>query len=175
MDARERRVDDHPHRYVPSALKTLEEITYEAGRAALADQESVVSGIRQRTGTLLAAQALVASFLGGTAIKANGFHALEWLAVITLVVGLVLAAAVLAPWRLKFAVDARELYDDLYPRAAAEAPNDTLGWLAAAAFGYQDLRTENTTRVRVMSALSGALGVLMVAQTVLWLAALRLH
>jgi hypothetical protein len=54
-------------------MPTLEEITYDAGRAALADQESVVAGIRQRTGTLLAAQALVASFLGGTAIKEHGF------------------------------------------------------------------------------------------------------
>jgi hypothetical protein len=43
-------------------MPALEEITYEAGRAALADQESLVSGIRQRTGTLLAAHALVASF-----------------------------------------------------------------------------------------------------------------
>ena len=36
-------------------MKTLEEITYEAGRHALAEQESAVAGIRQRTGTLLAA------------------------------------------------------------------------------------------------------------------------
>jgi hypothetical protein len=45
-------------------MRTLEEITYDAGRHALADQESLVAGIRQRTGTLLAAHALVASFLG---------------------------------------------------------------------------------------------------------------
>ena len=51
-------------------MPALEEITYEAGRAALADQESLVSGIRQRTGTLLAAHALVASFLGATVVHA---------------------------------------------------------------------------------------------------------
>lgn len=45
-------------------MPTLEEITYEAGRHALSDQDALVSGIRQRTGTLLAAHALVASFLG---------------------------------------------------------------------------------------------------------------
>ena len=66
-------------------MLTLEEITFQAGRDALADQEAVVAGVRQRTGTLLAAQALVASFLGGTAISTNGFHV--WL----------------APWDLKFA------------------------------------------------------------------------
>lgn len=35
-------------------MPTVEEVTYEAGRSALSDQESIVSGIRQRTGTLLA-------------------------------------------------------------------------------------------------------------------------
>jgi hypothetical protein len=30
---------------------------------------------------------------------------------------------------LKFAIDARELYDELYEQAAREAPADTLGWL----------------------------------------------
>ena len=56
-------------RTVTGCVKTLEEITYEAGRAALADQETLVSGVRQRTGTLLAAHALVASFLGAATIR----------------------------------------------------------------------------------------------------------
>jgi hypothetical protein len=91
-------------------MPTLEEITYEAGRSALADQESLVAGIRQRTGTLLAAHALVASFLGATTVKAQGLQVLGWFAVVALLLGLVAAATLLAPWRLKFAVDARELY-----------------------------------------------------------------
>jgi hypothetical protein len=156
-------------------MPTLEEITYDAGRAALADQESIVAGIRQRTGTLLAAQALVASFLGATAIKDHGFHLWGTLAVVALLAGLVVAAVVLAPWRLKFAVDARELYEELYPQAAAEAEAETLGWLAAAGFGYQELRVGNAPKVRWMSGLSAGLGILIVAQTILWLAALRLQ
>jgi hypothetical protein len=59
-------------------VRRLEEITYEAGRHALADQEALVSGIRQRTGTLLAAHALVASFLGATTIKAVGLDTWGW-------------------------------------------------------------------------------------------------
>jgi hypothetical protein len=51
-------------------VRTLEEVTYEAGRDALSDQEALVAGIRQRTGTLLAAGAIVASFLGATTIRA---------------------------------------------------------------------------------------------------------
>ena len=155
-----------------AAMPRLEEITYEAGRSALADQESLVAGVRQRTGTLLAAHALVASFLGATAVRVHGLNALGWLAVAALVVGLVVAAILLWPWRLTFAVDARELYDELYEQAASEAPAETLGWLAAAGYGYQALREKNATRVRYMSWLSGALGVFMIVQTVLWLTAL---
>lgn len=72
----------------------------------------------------------------------------------------------------KFAVDAGELYEELYEQALAEAEADTLGWLAAAGFGYQKLREENARKVRRMSWLSGGLGVLMVVQTLAWLAAL---
>ena len=75
------------------SVKTLEDITYEAGRHALADQEALVSGIRQRTGTLLAAHALVASFLGGATIRAKGLDALGSIALASLVLGLVVAAA----------------------------------------------------------------------------------
>ena len=152
------------------AVRTLEEITYEAGRSALADQESLVAGIRQRTGTLLAALALVASFLGATTVKAQGLDLLGWVALAALVLGLASAAVLLAPWHLKFAVDARELYE----QALAEADTETLGWLAAAGFGYQTLREENAPKVRRMSWLSGALGVLMVVQTLAWLAALAI-
>lgn len=130
------------------------------------------AGIRQRTGTLLAAQALVASFLGGSAIREGGFGAWEWLAISALVVGLVISAVVLAPWKLKFAGDARDLYKELYQQASEETDDETLAWLAAAGFGYQDLRVENAPKVRTMARLSGALGVLMVAQTLLWLTAL---
>jgi hypothetical protein len=153
-------------------VRSLEEITYEAGRSALADQESLVTGIRQRTGTLLAANALVASFLGATTVREQGLHVLGWIALLALVLGLVTAAVLLAPWHLKFAVDARELYDELYQQALAEADADTLGWLAAAGFGYQKLREENAFKVQRMSWLSGTVGVLMIAQTLAWLAAL---
>jgi hypothetical protein len=156
-------------------LPTLEKITYEAGRAALADQESVVTGVRQRTGTQLAANALVASFLGATTVHAHGLHTWSWVALAILVAGLVVSAILLAPWKLKFAVDANDLYSELYEQAAAEAEADTLGWLAAAGFGYQKLRAENAKKVQRMSWLSGLLGVLVVAQTLAWLASLAIH
>lgn len=141
----------------------------------MADQESLVGGIRQRTGTLLAAHALVASFLGATAVRAHGLHGWSWVALAALLLGLIVAATLLAPWKLKFAIDAHELYDELYEQAAREAAADTLGWLAEAGYGYQALREKNAVKVRRMSRLSGSLGVLMVAQTLAWLAALAVH
>ena len=131
-----------------------------------------MSGARQRTGTLLAAHALVASFLGAATIRAQGLHVFGWIALGALVLGLSAAAVLLAPWQLKFAVDARDLYNQLYPQASDEADTDRLGWLAEAGYGYQALREENANKVRLMSWLSGALGILMIAQTIAWLAAL---
>jgi hypothetical protein len=80
--------------------------------------------------------ALVASFLGATTIRETGLDAWGWLAVIVLVLGLVAAEILLAPWKLKFAVDAPQLHEQLYKQAAAEADAGTLGWLAAAGYGY---------------------------------------
>ena len=134
-----------------------------------------MAGIRQRTGTLLAAHALVASFLGAATLRDRGLSALGWIALMTLVLGLVAAAILLAPWRLRFDVDARELYDKLRDQAASEELTHTFDWLAAAGFAHRAVHTRNTPRVRRMSWLLGALAALMVAQTLAWLAALVVH
>jgi len=104
-------------------MRTLEDIVYNAGEKALAEQERLVAGIRQRTGTLLAAHALVASLLGGTTLRDRGLSAPAWIALTALVAGLVIAAILLAPWSLRFAMGARKLYDDLYQQASTEAPD----------------------------------------------------
>jgi hypothetical protein len=153
-------------------MARLEDITYEAGRHALSDQEALVSGIRQRTGTLLAAHALVASFLGATVIRAHGLDGFGWIALAALVLGLSVAAVLLAPWPLGFSIGARELYDQLSPQAQAEADDDGLSWLAEAGYVYQACCEANEGKVRSMSWLSGVLGVLMIVQTLAWLAAL---
>jgi len=153
-------------------MPTLEQIAYDAGGRALADQESLVGGIRQRTGTLLAAHALVASFLGSTTLQSRGLSPFCWFALATLLQGLIVAAVLLGPWRLRFAVDVRTIYDLLYSQATAEGPTGTLSWLAEAGFIYQSLVEENATRVRRLSWLSGALATLMVCQTLAWLTAL---
>ncbi len=150
--------------------ESIEQIVYDTGRGALADQESLVSGIRARTGTLLAAHALVASFLGATTIRAHGLVPLVWVALAALALGLVIAALILSPWRLRFSLDARDLFDDLQQAHPRNRPIEH--GLASIGFVYQDLKEGNMSRVRRMSALSGTLAALMVLQTLAWIAIL---
>jgi hypothetical protein len=135
----------------------------------------LVSGIRQRTGTLLAAHALVASFLGAAVIRGHGLDVFGWIALGALVLGLGAAAVLLAPWDLKFSLKARDLYNLLYQRALVEAQDDTLSWLAEAGYTYRTRCEENMRKVQLMSWLSGALGVLMIVQTLAWLATLAVE
>jgi hypothetical protein len=81
----------------------------------------------------------------------------------------------LAPWPLKFSIGARDLYNQLYERASAEARDDTLSWLAEAGYSYQTMLEMNERKVRLLSWLSGALGILMIVQTLAWLAALAVE
>lgn len=98
-----------------------------------------------------------------------GLNALAWIALTALTAGLILAAIVLAPWDLRFAVCARELYGALLARAVTEEGSGSLVWLLEAGYGYQALYDANARKVRRMSRLSGALSALMVIQTLTWI------
>lgn len=150
-------------------MPTLEEITYDAARDALREQEAEVAGIRQRTGTLLAAHALVASFLGSPVLRAEGLVPLTWVGLAALVGGLLLAGALLAPWNIRFTLDAVALYDALREKAAAQSEGETSAWLVTAAYLYLELRALNAPKVSVLSRCSMTLIALMVVQTLAWL------
>jgi len=70
---------------------------------------------------------LVASFLGATTVRAKGLHGWSWWAVVALVIGLAIAAVLLSNWQLRFAIDAPELYDELYEAARDFASPTPLG------------------------------------------------
>lgn len=91
-----------------------------------------------------------------------------------LAAGLVLAAGVLAPWRLHFSCDARDIYWRLNAQAKKEAAEDTLGWLATVGFTYEEVRCKDMEKVLVISRMSAALGVVMIVQTLLWILVLGL-
>jgi hypothetical protein len=52
----------------------IEQLSYDLARGALAEQDRAIDELRARTGTLLAASSIVASFLGGRALDAHGFN-----------------------------------------------------------------------------------------------------
>jgi hypothetical protein len=60
----------------------LEQLAYDLATEALKQQDSTLDELRTRTGTLLAAASLVASFLGARAVDRTG---LDWLNVLALV------------------------------------------------------------------------------------------
>lgn len=89
-------------------------LAYDASPHALEQQQRVLEEIRSRTGILLAAASLSASFLGARVFSDHGSVALSVLALIALVVTLVLGTLVLAPRaQVIFSVSGTVLYEQL--------------------------------------------------------------
>jgi hypothetical protein len=96
-------------------VASLERATYELALRALAQQEQALTEIRARTGTLLTASSLIASFLGAQAIARNGLNVWIVLALLAFGVSVVLSIYVLLPKEgLIFALDAPATYKALY-------------------------------------------------------------
>ena len=94
----------------------LAQLSYEAGVRALDLQERAVEQLRARTGTLLAASSLTASFLGAQAIAhSSGLGALGGLALVSLAASIGLCVYVLLPKKeLTFSLNAPQVYEQLY-------------------------------------------------------------
>jgi hypothetical protein len=103
-------------------VASLEQTTYELALRALAQQEHALTEIRSRTGTLLTASSLIASFLGAQAIARNGLNVWIVLALVAFGISVVLSIYVLLPKEgLIFALDAPETYEALYTARDDEA------------------------------------------------------
>jgi hypothetical protein len=90
-------------------------LIYELALHALQQQERNLAEIRSRTSTLLAAAALVASFLGAASIREAGISAWAVLAFAMFAANGALGLAVLWPWDLRFELDVRIAYDRISP------------------------------------------------------------
>ena len=92
--------------------RDLAELAYSLSLRTLSQQEGVLNELRARTGTLLAAAALVASFLGGTVINRDGFDVWTALALVSLVVSIGFATGVLLPrGKMIFSLRGSALYE----------------------------------------------------------------
>lgn len=114
----------------------------------------------------------MASFLGRAAIEQGPLSVAGWAALAALAVGLALAGVILAPWRLTFALDAREVYLGLRDQAAEEAGTGTLRWLVHVARAHDRLHRTNRPVTHLLAGCSAVLAVITTVQTLLWIAAI---
>ncbi|HSR94113.1 MAG TPA: hypothetical protein VLK56_04545 [Solirubrobacterales bacterium] len=96
-------------------MARLEQEAHRIAAQALSQQEQALTELRTRTGTLLTAASLIASFLGGQALAREGLSAWVILALAAFGVSVTLCIYVLLPKDgLIFALDAPETYSALY-------------------------------------------------------------
>lgn len=148
---------------------TLAQLTCEQAQKSLEQQERQVTELRQRTGTLLAAAALTASFFGAATLERDALAMPVVLAGVALAVTVLSGLYVLYSHRLEFAIDARRLYD------ALEADGDDPDRLhLRLAFGLRDTRQRNGERVDSLARCLALAAVALVAQIACWTWALAL-
>jgi len=80
-----------------SLIATLEQATHQIAVRALGQQEQALTELRSRTGILLTAASLVASFLGALAIDRNGVALWTTLALLAFGLSVLLSIYVLLP------------------------------------------------------------------------------
>jgi hypothetical protein len=87
----------------------IPELLFDLARASLDHQERQVSELRSRTQALLTAAALIASFLGSTAIDRGGLDAAAVGALVALCATLMACLVLLLPRTARFAPDVGDL------------------------------------------------------------------
>ncbi len=112
--------------------EVLAELAYRSSAQALVQQEAGLNELRSRPGTLLAANAVTASFLGAAALKRGSPDTAAALAVVCFALSLGTALYILLPRSgLRFSVSGSVLYEALYDcgEDAEEIHRRTAYWL----------------------------------------------
>jgi hypothetical protein len=107
----------------------IERLAYELSLRALGQQEDALKELRSRTGNLLAASSVVASFLGARAIDRGDFGVLAVGALLAFLASILFSISILMPRReLQFALDGAAVFE--YFSAAGDPLNDAHRTLA---------------------------------------------
>lgn len=143
----------------------LERLAYESALRALDAQERALTELRARTGTLLAAAALVASFLGAQTIQhSNRLATLEALALVALAVSIAACTYVLLPKReFVFSLDGTRLFEELY-----EHRDDVPELHRRLTYWLESYWRDNQDKIEDLSSWFFAAAVGLVAQLVFW-------
>jgi hypothetical protein len=120
-------------------MAKLEQEAHRIAARALSQQEQALTELRARTGTLLTAASLIASFLGGQALAREGLSMWIVLALVAFGFSVILCIYVLLPKAgLIFVLDAPETYGALY-----EVRNDEEELDRRLAYWMQSFREAN--------------------------------
>lgn len=154
-----------------SVAGELEELVYGLAQQALAEQDSTFDELRTRTGTLLAASSLVASFLGARAIDDARFSWANIVALCAFIATALLSVYVLFPRSgVARSISAAVAYEDFTAKGIeiAEAHRRLAYW-------SQDAYAQNQGMVnRLFWGFRGACTALL-GEVVFWAIALGLH
>lgn len=149
--------------------ESLSDLAYQAAIRALDVQERGIEQLRARTGILLAASSLTASFLGALAIQhASTFGPLDALALLAMVASICLCVYVLLPKSgFVFSLSARGMYEQLFEFRDddEEVRRRLIYWLESY---WQD----NQAKIDVLGRYYLAAAVTLVVQLILWSSAL---
>lgn len=143
----------------------LSELSYDAAVRALDLQERAVEQLRARTGTLLAASSLTASFLGAQALqRGNGLGVLGAAALISLACSVSLCVYVLLPKKgFKFSVNATTLYEELF-----EFADDEGEVRRRLAYWLEDFWAQNQDKIDDLGSYFFGAAVALMLQLVFW-------
>jgi hypothetical protein len=143
-------------------------VVCELALRSLDQQERELAELRARTNTVIAAAALIASFLGAAAIERAGGVS-GWAIGALVVFGVTggLSLLVLWPRELRFAFDARRTYDELYPLSGNVAEAQL-----RIAYSARDRYVENKAVIDRLELAFQAAVLTLGAQTLLWALAL---
>jgi hypothetical protein len=115
--------------------RSLEELAYDLALRTLAQQERVLEELRARTGVLLTATAVVASFLGGRALGTTDAIWLTLAGAFAAITSIVLCVYVLLPKsELNFALHGAAVYEHFRAQDAPlqEAQRTLAYWIKSA-------------------------------------------
>jgi hypothetical protein len=143
----------------------LTELSYAEGVRALEVQERSIDQLRARTGILLAATSLTASFLGAQTVQhASGLDTLGGLALISLIVSIGLCIYVLLPKEgFVFSLNAKEMYERLFDfeEDDEEVRRRLVYWL-------EEYRQDNQKKIDSLGSYFFAAAVALLLQLVFW-------
>jgi hypothetical protein len=148
----------------------LASLAYELSFRALSQQEAAVNELRARTGTILAASSVVASFLGGRAIDRAGFDLLTGLGLLGFAISILLGLAVLSPREgLVFAVRGSALFE-----AETDDPGGIQETKRRLAYWIEGFRDKNQPAIDRMYLLYRGTTTAVLIEAILWSVGLAL-